>query len=246
MFKCLKWNYLIESISITRRLVMRRVLCRFHDDHDPSMTIYGMWAHCWVCGAHILTSELELNDYEQRVLPKQEPTNIPKKIEYIESLPVKNIRGLDLHYDNLGFYVVWPTKNYYKCRKWHGKPKYIAPSKVKAPLWVYPGSAKHLVVIEGELNAATIHNIVFGSFKICSPGSAAEFARHIKYFLQYKRITLILDHDAAGIVHGCLVRNLLHQHGKHATLVTVTQDYNDLLQTKGEEAVRKKFEKDMM
>ena len=225
---------------------MKVILCPFHNDTNPSMRIYGEYSHCFVCSAHVLTSELNLPEYKPRTPPRKEPTNIAERIQYISKLPKQNIRGFNLAYDDLGYYLVWPSGNYYKRRNFTGKARYTAPSGVAQPLFVYPGSAKHLVVVEGEMNAMTLHRAVYGDFKVVSPGPASDFLRHVKYYFQFHRITLILDYDAPGIVFGLQVKEYLLKFGKHVNLILVDKDYNQILQDSGEEAVREAFERDML
>lgn len=46
------------GIAVVRRGATLRCICPFHEDHDPSLTLYDNWVsgpphhHCWVCGAH--------------------------------------------------------------------------------------------------------------------------------------------------------------------------------------------------
>ncbi len=112
---------------------MAKIICIFHDDHEPSMSVYGSWCYCHVCKISVPTSELNIP--ENRHLPRPEPTNVPDRVKYIEGLPTKLIRGLQLPYDNSGYYILWPSKNYYKRRNHEGKPRYIGPAGVKASLY---------------------------------------------------------------------------------------------------------------
>lgn len=212
------------------------ICCPFHEDRRPSMKIYGDFAWCFVCKVSIPTKSLNLGEYQPAT--HREPTDIPARIKYIQSLPTKLIRGLKLHYDSEGFYIVWPDKSYYKKRMNSGKSRYIGPTGKKAPLLVLPsGTEHHLVVVEGELNALSLHQATCGDFTIASPGSASEFMRHIAKYGMYSRVTLVLDHDAAGVVHGCSVRDLLLKSGIRATLRTMKTDFNELLQ-QDEELIR--------
>lgn len=221
-----------------------KVLCKFHDDSTPSMHIYGDRAFCYVCHAMCLTEELELPGHI-RVVPKKELTNVPGMIKTIESLPTQLIRGFRLHVDELGYYIVWTDKSYYKRRNFYGKARYTAPSGVKPPLFTYSGTSKHLVIVEGELNCMSAYRATWGDYKLVSPGPASDMLRHIKYYSYYQKITIIVDHDAAGIVFGCQLKDHLLKMNKHVHLVTVKKDYNQLLQDSGEEAVREQFERDV-
>lgn len=218
---------------------MGKILCPVHNDHEPSMHIYGKYAYCFVCHANMLASELNIP--EGRTIPKPEPTNIEERLKYIRTLPTKIIRGLQLPYDNSGYYITWNNAAYYKRRNFEGRTRYIAPSGVKPPLFVCPGTETHLLVVEGELNALSLFESSYGEYKICSPGPASDFMRHIKYYLGYSKITIIADHDAPGIVFGCQLKELLHKANKQCTLVLMTEDFNRILQDKGEQAVREKL-----
>ena len=209
------------------------------------MRIYSEWSHCFVCNAHILTKELELPEHLIDRAFKAEPTNIPNMIKYINSLPVATIRGLQLPYNERGYYVVWPNLDYYKLRLNSGNTRYIAPSGVKPPLFVYPGSARHLIIVEGEINCMTLHNCVFGEYKLCSPGPATDMMRHLKYYAQYQRITIIVDHDAPGVIFGCQLRDHLLTLKKRVNIIALDKDFNDILTSEGEEAVKCVFEREM-
>lgn len=222
-----------------------KILCKFHDDNTPSMHVYGEWAYCFVCRAQCPSNELDLPEHV-KIVPKKDPTNIVSMVKYIESLPKKDIRGFQLHVDELGYYIVWPEKNYYKRRNFTGNARYTAPSGVKPPLFVYGGTSKHLVIVEGEMNVMSAYRATWGDYKLVSPGPASDMLRHIKYYSYYNRITIVVDYDAAGIVFGCQLKEHLLKMGKHAKLVAVRQDYNQILQDRGEEAVREQFERDML
>lgn len=221
----------------------KKVVCPAHDDHEPSMHLYGDTGFCFVCKASIPVSEL--NVPENKHIPKPEPTNVPDRIKYIKNLPTKLIRGLQLPYDNSGYYIVWPQNNYYKRRNFEGKVRYIGPSGVRAPLYVLPGTAQHLIICEGEINALTLYdciNMDEREFKVVSPGSASEMMRHIKYYLGYSRITIIADYDAPGICFGYQLKDLLLKSKKQTMLVLMKEDFSRILQDEGHEAVRLKFE----
>lgn len=221
-----------------------KVLCKFHNDTIPSMHIYGLWAYCYVCKTQCPTEELDLPEYA-KLIPKKDPTNVIVMLKHIKTLPTQIIRGFKLHYDERGFYIIWPEGNYYKRRNFEGRVRYTAPSGIKPPLFVYGGTSKHLVVIEGELNAMSAYRASWSDYKIVSPGPASDFMRHIRFYNYYQKITLILDHDAAGVVFGCQLKETLLKSGKHCNLVTVKQDFNDTLVKHGEEAVREDFERYM-
>ena len=40
------------GLNIVPRGNRKRVLCPFHDDHDPSLELFHDHYHCWACNAH--------------------------------------------------------------------------------------------------------------------------------------------------------------------------------------------------
>lgn len=219
----------------------KKIICPFHLDTNPSMHVYGEWSHCHVCLAHVRTSELGLDGAP---VPRKDPTNVPKMIQYIRGLPIKSIRGLQLPFDDRGYYIVWPDGSFYKRRNWDDKTRYIAPAGVNQPIFTYPtNTAKHLLIVEGEINAISIHDVVYGDYKVCSPGPATNFMRYIKYYTQFERITIIADRDAPGVVFGdSLKQHLLKLH-KRVNLILLEKDFNQVLQESGEQGVLELFEK---
>lgn len=223
-----------------------KVICPMHNDHEPSMKIYGEWAYCFVCQAQMRTTDLNLPGSAQEIREKKHPTNVPNMIEYIKSLPQMEIRGHKFHVSDSGYYFLWPHGNFYKKRNFDdSKGRYVSPRGVSKPLFVYPGSAKHLLIVEGEINAMSLHTSVFGEYKVCSPGPAADFVRYIKYYLQFKHITIFVDKDAPGVIYGTYLKDILLRHNKHTKLVAMERDYNEIHVTEGETGVRNYFEKEM-
>lgn len=222
----------------------KKILCPFHQDHEPSMHVYEKFSYCFTCRASIPTSELNLPEH-LRVLPKQESTNIKTQLEYIVNLPKKKIRGFNLHYDSFGAYILWPLGNFYKRRNWLGKVRYTAPTGTRQPLFVYPGDSSSLVLVEGEFNAMSLFYALDGSYKIASMGPASDAMRHIKYVLQFNSITIIMDNDASGVVFGYQLKERLLKEGKLCKLLLVDKDYNQVLQESGEEGVRVAFEREI-
>lgn len=217
-----------------------RILCPYHDDNEPSMVVYGEWAHCFVCKAHPKASELGLPNIEE-IKARKKPDDIKSNLQYIDSLPTKKIRGFDLPYNDFGYYLVWPDRSYYKRRNWEGKSRYISPRGIQKPLFEYRYAANNLVIVEGEFNAASLQESVKGDFKIVSPGPASELVKYIKLYLPYRKIIIVVDRDAAGVVHGVDLKERLLRHNKHATLVPVVKDYNAIYEEEGQEALKKTF-----
>jgi hypothetical protein len=217
------------------------VNCPLHEDRHASMKIYGPVAYCFVCCMSIPTDELKL---PSSIQPQaKQIADVGGELEKIKTYPVKRIRGLELPEDpdGSGYYIVWPNGRFFKKRKSYGSVRYLAPAGHKVPLYVCPGDAKHLLVIEGELNAASLFHVLWEQpYKITSPGSAGEFLKQLDYYLKYDTITLILDKDAAGIVHGIHTKEILLKHRKNVKLVLVDHDFNEKLQ-ESEEALKKYF-----
>lgn len=224
---------------------MANINCIFHDDRTASMKIYGPVAYCFVCCIQVPTSSLNMRGLVKET-PRQEPTNIPERIKYIKNLPKKHIRGFDLHSDDSGFYIIWPGENYYKKRTNGSVSRYIGPAGVRAPLLAFPGLKDHLIVVEGELNAMSLYNAVYGDYTVVSPGSASEFMRHIPLYKGYKKVTLVLDYDAAGIVHGSQTKEVLLKSEIDVRLVLMEIDFNDIFTKQGEDKVREVFEKEVL
>lgn len=223
-----------------------KILCPYHEDTNPSMEVYDDYSHCFVCGAHVPNRQVGVKS--AKVL-KKTPTDIKTEISYIQTLPTRRIRGLDVPYDSKGFYIVWPSGQFYKRRSFQDEARYLAPTGVKAPLLKYSGKLKTIAVIEGELNAISAYESIKSSKNceyatIASPGAATEFKRFIGEYLGYDRIILILDSDAAGIVAGLETKEMLLKLNKHASLVLKDTDYNDTLQLSGISEVKYQFMKD--
>lgn len=225
---------------------MSKIICKFHKDTEASMHVYQDtgFGHCFVCGAHV-----KIEGVNDKVKTKRSPTDIKAKMEYIQTLPIRRIRGLDFPCDESGFYIRWPSSEFYKRRNFTGKERYTGPRGLKPMLFAYVNGGDKLVIIEGEINALTVYTMdtdtIYKGYSLCSPGAASELKRHINEYLKYKKIWIIVDHDPAGIAHGIELKEMLLKHKKCVTLITRTQDYNDLLQEKGPEAVREAFRRDI-
>lgn len=215
-----------------------RINCPYHDDKTPSMYCYEEFAHCFVCEAHVPVEEVLDGKEIQRI--KKEPENIQEKISYIKNLPRINIRGCSFPSDELGYYITWPDNNYYKCRT-HGKStRYIGPNGHRAPIFNLGPNSASLVMVEGEINALSLEKgYSVRKFNIASPGSANEIMRHLPFYLTFDRISIIVDRDNAGVANGDALRRELIKHKKRVQLIACEKDINDILQTEGEEGVRK-------
>lgn len=201
-----------------------------HSDDTPSMTVYSDGAYCFACG-WIDSSTVDLKSKSKTT------ENIEETFEYIQSLPTKSIRELTLPFDDSGYYILWPTSNYYKKRLWLSGTRYLGPRGHRAPLLELGQPGNRVIVVEGELNALSLQLIYPG--KIVSPGSATEFTRHSKQLLTIGSIfTIVVDRDIPGVVAGLKLQNFLRQNGKRVKLVAIEEDYNQILQDRGKDGLR--------
>lgn len=207
--------------------------------------MYEDGCYCFVCEFKCDISEV-LNEKEVRAFRKvkQEPDNIYQKFEYIRTLPEDLIRGLRLHHDNLGYFVLWPSGDFYKQRLYRSDgPRYVGPKGFRPPLFEIKGKKKDIViVIEGELNCLSL-SLALGDcgISIVSPGTASDLTRYIDYYLLYKQVYIIVDRDPAGVVNGLELKNHLLSKNKSVRLFAVDKDFNDILQSDGPEILKHHF-----
>jgi hypothetical protein len=196
------------------------------------------WGHCFVCGAHIKMLDA-INTPPRKV---QEPEDVETSIRQIKQLPIKWVRGLQLHSNDRGYYIIWPDNNYYKFRLASGKPKYVGPTGHTPPLfWAQRlSSATTLVIVEGELNALSLR-AGWNHCDIVSPGSATNFGSKEAELLslagQYDKVIIWTDDDSAGISAVWHVMPVLINRGIKTTCITQELDANDILVKHGAGAV---------
>lgn len=219
---------------------MSKILCPYHLDTNPSLHVYpNGWGICFVCHTRVYIGGANAKQV------KIEPTDVKSELSRIQGLPIKRIRGLDLHAENEGsFYIIWSSEEYYKRRNTQGLARYVGPRGIKPPIFLYSGDKNHLVVIEGELNCMSIKKVYDGPETLCSPGAASQFPKFIDLYKQYKHVTLIVDNDGPGVVYGYETKEKLLKLGKRVDLITVDTDYNDTLVKLGIEGLREQFRKD--
>lgn len=169
--------------------------------------------------------------------------DIQQSIARIEALPTQEIRGLVLPYDNTGYYIVWPDKNYYKCRVWLGNPKYKNPAGVTQPwLNLLAKDNKIAVIIEGELNALSVATLNL-PIDIYCPGSANSFKLaksdiSLTKLVDYDTILLVADKDTAGVSAILNLKKEIIQYNPGVVLKLVSPDYNQILQTYGKTGIK--------
>jgi DNA primase len=184
-----------------------------HADKTPSLKVYDDGSvHCFVCGYNV-------SNYAAPVLVKREPENLGEKYAYIEGLTRQSHRGLTFRYDNRGYFVEWPGKDYYKLRLWcpkDGEPKYIGARGHRKPWFELIATRcgnhneedisilrpQEAIIVEGEINALSIKEAL-PEAQVISPGSATQFydneaKRNIPKLSVYKTLLVLVDDDQAG------------------------------------------------
>lgn len=232
-----------------------KVNCPYHKDDTASMHIYPDGrAYCFGCGKSINSDELlgkDIYKYAKKSGFKNTyKEDITKSLNCISKHPVKEIRGLQLPCDIAGYYIVYPNAPYYIKRVWDDKDKnrYRSPKGIVKPIYkvrqVKP--SEFLLLIEGQLNALTADSCFRQlNTSIGSPGAASDFNRvaTIEYCLQYSKVCLIVDKDAAGVAAGIQLKQTIEKLGKRCVLYAMERDLNEILCTDGQEEVNKEIHK---
>lgn len=241
-----------------------KINCPYHDDKTASMHLYADHAHCFGCGKHVTLATLEEehsvvsstwvgkpgSSYYPFKAKHGRQENVAKSLERINTLPRKLIRGFELPYDDKGYYIVYPNSNYYVLRLWEGDNtnKYRSPLGHRKSLFT-PSLSKwcdDLIVVEGQINALTAALCVPG-VNIVSAGACTDLNRgdFVKYYLQFSKICIIVDKDAAGVSAGVELKKQLVNAGKRVVLFPMEQDINDVYVNKGEAGVKQKVSEAM-
>jgi hypothetical protein len=229
---------------------MRKIRCLNpnHDDRNASLHIYPDRSYCFSCGFSCRTDEV-LDEEEIKKIKKKEPQNIETTISYIKTLPIKRIRGLDLPFDEYGYYVKWPDDSYYLLRRFDDRPRYVGPRGRKPPLFrcrPEPTGKEVIIVVEGSINALSLDlTINDNDIHIVSPGSAGNLASYIDYYIRFNIVYIVVDYDKPGIDNGAELRKQLLTRKKRCRLIAVHEDFNELLQRGGPELVKQEFMKEL-
>lgn len=225
---------------------LRKVNCEKHPDNTPSLALYSDGSgYCFSC-------QTRFSDIGEKVFTVPEPLeDMDESVKRILELPTTSVRGLDLHFDNMGYYIVWPDKSYYKHRQWlvgEGYPKYRNPKGVPQP-WLTLTKPKpnltqpYCVIIEGEINAMSL-NAVRPDIDVYCPGSAGAFKLNKSTITftaleSYDKIFLVADKDTAGISAVLKLKKEIIEYNPWVELKLVKPDYNDILQQNGKEGLKK-------
>ena len=223
----------------------RRILCRFHEDRTPSMYLYPDGGYCFVCQKRATLEELALPGGAP--VEEQEPEDLAPALEYIDSLPLKPWRGLQVPMDGDSAYLVWPDRTYFKRRLLNNeKVRYLGPTGHSAP-WFWVKDYGHaLVVIEGEINALSVHTAC-PHLAVASPGASSKFSRKsaqnsLTKVCNFDTVLIVADADAAG------AKAVIDLYGEIAGRVPTVRtllmptDANDLLVNRGADEVKRIIE----
>lgn len=220
--------------------------CPRHRDGTPSLAYYGGdTGFCFACWERVPLSEVGVEATAEPVVRGRE--DIAASVAAIKTLPVGRIRGLDLHFDAGGYYLVWPGDIYYKYRRLDGEPRYKGPSGHRPPLLIAYQShdTRTVLVVEGEINALSIPKS-YTLDAVVSPGAAGNFygraGEELFSFLQgYRRVYLVVDADAAGAKAAIELKGKLLSRGQsHVSISLWPKDANDILVQDGIETLKSK------
>lgn len=203
-----------------------------HEDESPSTALYSDGtAYCFVCNKYF-------KDIAEPIPTSIKPIeDLHEKLIQISKLPTTEIRGLILPFDNSGYYIVWPTGDYYKLRRWGNhsdRERYLSPSGHRKPLFKLPEKVTpSLLIVEGELNALSIalHN---PAFDIISPGGVGNFNDSqmlltLPSLAYYANILIIADADTQGLEASLKLKEKLKQLPSRVTINLVEKDFNQVL-----------------
>lgn len=229
--------------------VVTRVLCPRHEERTPSCVVYSDGKYyCFSCGASGKNVDIGFDNV--RFTPKAKE-DISKTRAYIDDLPLKPIRGLMLPADDKFYYVVYPGSDFYKKRRLSNETdnasKYVSPVGHHPPLWVSgDGTHPFLCVVEGEINAASLHACATG-VDIVSPGACTNFNLAklkpvLTWLPRYKRILLFVDNDKAGISAAIKLNAELVPVNPRVYIQPMKADFNEILVKHGKEAVKETME----
>ena len=227
-------------MSLTKPQFIESIHCPYHEDNTASLAIYddGNF-RCYGCLKTGRASELGIKtERKQRYV-----TDLRKEILRIKTLPHKTIRGFLLPYDDVRYYLVWPSGEYFVARyfeKQQGRGKYHYPSGHTRPLLTFNDSipdALSCIVIEGEFNAFSV-NAVLPDYPIVCAGSSSNFRKCINAVDKFKTVHIVADQDKAGAVGAIELANALRAQGKLAFIHLMREDANQVLVEYGKDKLK--------
>ena len=226
---------------------MKRYLCPIHKEDTPSVILYGERAWCFGCSRQIPLDMLGVS-VDVTFDNNRHVEDLNATLNYIDSLPEEQLRGLKFKSGPRGYYVVWPDRSYYKLRTNGDSSRYVGPAGHKKPLFILANGFRDVIVVEGEINALSLKEMGLNA-DIVSPGGAGDFysksmlKQYISMLLTYKRVYIITDADGPGAKAAIELKSALVAKGKRdVTIHLDTVDANDRLQS-GKEEARKFYKK---
>lgn len=224
----------------------KKYLCPKHKEDTPSAVVYGSGYYCFGCGAHGPATELGVPAGERIEVTYVE--DIAASIATIEALPRKLIRGFNLPFNDRGYFLVYPNRDYYKLRLSVGADsgnKYRGPSGHKKPRFEAQrtGSLKRLVLVEGEFNALSLAALE-PNYDVISPGGVGDFyskskALDLQEYAKYERVDLVVDDDGPGLQAAIECSSQLKLLGcENVKAHFVKPDLNEVYESGGKEALR--------
>lgn len=227
----------------------QKITCPFHtvqgkQERTPSLAIYPDGYHCFSCGKSGPLSDINTSI---KVKPKK-VDNIEEKVAYIKNLPKYSIRGLHLHADDSGYYLLWADDSYYVKRYYQPKRiKYIGPAGHRRPIYVpQADTGKRLFVVEGELNALSMAE-VWGQDTIASPGGVDQFRDkdNLQFYSKFDTVYLCVDKDPPGVLSAFDTKQKLQGKVKNIFIELWERDMNDWLQYDGAEKLKAELKRRM-
>lgn len=217
----------------------RKIKCRnaAHVERTDSCHVYGSRWYCFGCGASGRLDGTEAASPAE----DQEPEDLSDAYEYIESLPLSDVRGLRLPSDARGYFVCWPDRDYYKRRFWRGEPKYVGAKGHAKPLFWARRGGERLLLCEGEINALSLAEAL--PFAVASAGGVGDFTsrrleKHYPQLQTYARITVIVDNDPPGAIAAIEALGYLRARGHQVDYILMDPDANDVLVSQGKTALK--------
>lgn len=227
----------------------KKIICPYHDEQTPSCVLYPDSYYCFGCGAHGPLSDLG-EGYENARIPPKPKEDISKTMAYIQALPVKEIRGLMLPYDESAYYIVWPNQEYYAKRLFSPSErgsKYIYPSGHSVQPYIFNSGTKTLILVEGQINAISLTQ-VYKNYTVVSLGGTSSFSEKMLLPIlkdNYDRCHVFVDNDAAGAKAVLESKPIITKWVKLCKYNLIDNDFNDILVKYGTEGLREFVEKRM-
>lgn len=219
-----------------------------HKERTPSCAVYeDQSAYCFGCGSYFKT--LSVPGISKR---PTEVEDLTKTLAYIDSLPTIALRGLQFPYDAKGYYIVWPSRAYYKRRHWSTSSsgaKYIGATGHNKPLFFISSfnGSRTLIIVEGEINALSIA----ASYPpqqhladILSPGGVGNFTdkstlSYLPQIIKYDSVLIIADSDRVGAEAAIKLKTLIIPYCQDIIIQLMEKDCNQILVEHGKETLKK-------